>query len=402
MTDHRPISVVTATPPGFNPGMLVSQIVARWFLSRHGLDAGATFFRLLPIADRLAHLAPGDRIARLERLNDGIDYAFLQHADQLIDTTPLYWGDLLHMRQYLSSLRGLIRLSRSTPEDLLLLRSSPEAVVGRTVSFGTTFLYHTASDLATDEYGPCFSRFMRHARLIMPRDMVSLAQLAALIPHSPTLPGLDVTQLLCGAANWRDIFCEGSAASPAEPDVVLCHFARGQHDVADLVHAAKLFATEFGMPVRWLPWGDELSFPHLNRYEERLGIDTAATGNPPRLSAILEVVAAATCVLTDTYHVAVIAWSLGTPALLLRGDHWPNDFNARVDKRYIFFLQHGLQDYFLATSRDREAVGNFIRNAVALVADGRALDWYTSTVRQRATECERQLVVALRGEAGLG
>jgi hypothetical protein len=382
--------------------MLVSQIVARWFLSRHRLDAGATFFRLLPIADRLARLPPGDRTARLERLSDGIDYAFLQHADQLIDTTPLYWGDLLQMRQYLSSLRGRMRLSRSTPEDLLLLRSSPEDVVRRAVSFGTTFLYHSADDLTADDFGPCFSHFMRHARLVMPRDMVSLAQLAALIPHSPTLPGLDVTQLLCGAANWRDIFCEGSAAAPAEPDVVLCHFARGHHDVADLEHAAKLFATEFGMPVRWLPWGDELSFPHLNRYEERLGIDTAATGNPPRLSAILEAVASATCVLTDTYHVAVIAWSLGTPALLLRGDHWPNDFNARVDKRYIFFLQHGLQDYFLATSRDREAVGNFIRKAVALVADGRALDWYTSTVRQRAAECERQLVVALRGEAGLG
>lgn len=395
------ISVVTATPPGFNPGMLVSQLVAKWFLSRHRLLASATFFRLLRIEDRLAHVPPNDRIARLRRLNDGIDYAFLQDADQFIGTTPLYWGDLLHMRQYLSSIRRLMRLSRSPPEDLLLLRSSPEAVVARAVSFGTTFLYHTASDLATDEYGPCFSRFMRHARLIMPRDMVSLAQLAALIPHRETVPGLDVTQLLCGAANWRDIFCDGSVASSAEPDLLLCHFARGQHDVADLVHAAHLFATEFGMPVRWLPWGDELSFPHLNRYEGRLGIDTVAIGNPPRLSEILETVAAATCVLTDTYHVAVIAWSLGTPALLLRGDHWPNDFNARVDKRYIFFLQHGLQDYFLETSRDREAVGNFIRKAVALVEDNSGLSWYTSTVRQRAEECERQLVVALRGEAGL-
>jgi hypothetical protein len=326
----------------------------------------------------------------------------MQDADQFIGTTPLYWGDLLHMRQYLNSIRGLMRLSRSTPEDLLLLRSSPEDVVRRAVSFGTTFLYHSASDLRADDYGPSFSHLMRHARLIMPRDMVSLAQLAALIPHSPTLPGLDVTQLLCGAADWRDIFCEGSDASRAEPDVLLCHFARGQHDAADLEHAMKVFADEFGMPVRWLPWGDELSFPYLNRYEGLLGIKTVATGNPPQLSAILEAVAAAACVLTDTYHVAVIAWSLGTPALLLRGDYWPNDFNARVDKRYIFFLQHGLQDYFLATSRDREAVGNFIRKAAALVADCQSLEWYTQTVRQRAEECERQLVGALRGEAGRG
>jgi hypothetical protein len=395
--NHIPISVVTATPPGFNPGMLACQLVARWFLSRHHLGAGTTFFRLLSMTDRLAHLAPTDRAAKLEQLNDGIDYAFLNDADQLSGTTPLFWGDLLHMRQYLNSIRRRMRPSQSTPEELLLLRSSREDVVRRAVSFGSTFLYHTASDLTAEDYGPCFSRFVGQARLIMPRDMVSLSQLAAVTPRRSPVLGLDVTQLLCGASDWRDIFPEGPTAFRAEPDTLLCHFARGQHDIADLRYAVKRFSAEFGKPVSWLPWGDDLSFPHLKRYEGQLGIPTVAIGDPPKLSAILETLAAAKCVLTDTYHVAVLAWSLGTPALLVRGDYWPGDFNKHVDKRYVFYAQHGIHECFLPTSRDREAVSAFLHKSVALISDGRVLDWHTSSVRQRAEECELQLVSALIG-----
>jgi hypothetical protein len=175
----------------------------------------------------------------------------------------------------------------------------------------------------------------------------------------------------------------------------LCYFARGKHDIADLNQAAGLFSRVFGLPVRWLPWGDQLSFPHLDRYAGQLNL---ADQSPPApsLSALLEALTAAKCVLTDTYHVAVIAWSLGTPAFMLRGDHWPGDFNAVVDKRYIFFLQHGLQDFFLANARDHGRLEAFMERGVRLVADGKSLQYYLATVGQRVEETERRLVAALK------
>jgi hypothetical protein len=377
--------------------MLASQIAARWFLRRHQLDGDATYFRLMPIADRLGHLDPVPRSACLQRIADGIDYQVLLHPHQLADTTPLYWGDLLHMRQYRDSIRGLLSTSTSAPDDLLLLKHSSLDLVRRAVSFGTTFLYHSASDLTDDEFGPQFRRFLTNARLVMPRDIVSLAQLAAVVPEGPVALGLDATQLFCGGADWRGAFPEGTDQSLTSPDALLCYFARGQHDVADLRQAIGLFSRGFGQPVHWLPWGDRLSFPHGGEYEGQLEVQDLAGGRQPSLSALLEAVAAAKCVLTDTYHVAVIAWSLGTPAMIVCGDHWPRDYNAVIDKRYVFCVQHGLQDFFLNHARDHRALATFIHRGAELVADGKSLRWYRESVRKRAELVELQLAAALRG-----
>jgi len=379
--------------------MLASQVAARWFLRRHQLDGDATYFRLVPIADRLAHLDSGVQSDCLQRVDDGIDYQVLLHPDQLTDSTPLYWGDLLHMRQYLDSIRGLLSASSSTPEDLLLLEYSSSELVRRAVSFGTTLLYHSASDLNDSEYGPPFRRFLTNARLVMPRDIVSLAQLAAVVPERPVALGLDAAQLFCGESDWRGAFPEGTDRSLARPDSLLCYFARGKHDVDDLREAIGLFSRGFGQQVHWLPWGDRLSFPHVGDYEGRLDLHDLAGGQQPRLSALLEAVAAAKCVLTDTYHVAVIAWSLGTPAMVVCGDHWPGDYNAVIDKRYVFCVQHGLQDFFLNNARDHRALATSIQRGVELVADGKLLRWYRETVRQRTALVEFQLAAALR-EAG--
>lgn len=399
MTSCRPVSVITATPPGFNPGMLASQVAARWFLRRHQLDGDATYFRLVPIADRLAHLDSGAQSACLQRIDDGIDYQVLLHPDQLTDTTPLYWGDLLHMRQYLDSIRGLLHASSSTPEDLLLLEHSSLDLVRRAVSFGTTLLYHSASDLTDNQFGPSLQRFLTNANLVMPRDIVSFAQLAAVVREGPVALGLDATQLFCGEADWRGAFPEGTDRSLARPDSLLCYFARGKHEVDDLREAIGLFSQGFGQQVHWLPWGDRLSFPHLGEYDGRLELQDLAGGRQPRLSALLEAVAAAKCVLTDTYHVAVIAWSLGTPAMVVCGDHWPGDYNAVIDKRYVFYVQHGLQEFFLNNPRDHRALATAIQRGVELVADGKSLRWYRETVRQRVELVELQLAAAIR-EAG--
>jgi hypothetical protein len=395
MRNWRPISVITATPPGFNPGMLASQIAARWFLDRHGFGDLATFYRLIPIQSRLAHLEEDTQTASLRRLEDGIDYNVLLNPAQLAESTPLYWGDLLHMRQYHDSIRGLLRNSGATPESLLLLQDSPPDLVNRAVSFGTTVLYHSASDLTADAFGQPFRRFIENANLVMPRDMSSLVQLQSLVPRASVHPGLDVTQLFVGGGDWRTAFPQGTDRSLAHAGSLLCYFARGKHDIADLNQAAGLFSRVFGLPVRWLPWGDQLSFPHLDRYAGQLNL---ADQSPPApsLSALLEALTAAKCVLTDTYHVAVIAWSLGTPAFMLRGDHWPGDFNAVVDKRYIFFLQHGLQDFFLANARDHGRLEAFMERGVRLVADGKSLQYYLATVGQRVEETERRLVAALK------
>ncbi|MFI5224436.1 MAG: hypothetical protein ACHQX3_09405, partial [Nitrospirales bacterium] len=125
MTECPRISLITATPPSFNPGMLASQVAAYWFIERNGLGPNTTYYRLLPMAERLSHLKSAQRSTWLERIDDGIDYQVLSHTDQLQGTIPFYWGDLLHMKQYVDSIRGLMPQPSSSPENLLLLKDAP-------------------------------------------------------------------------------------------------------------------------------------------------------------------------------------------------------------------------------------------------------------------------------------
>ena len=102
-------------------------------------------------------------------------------------------------------------------------------------------------------------------------------------------------------------------------------------------------------------------------------------------------------VVTDTYHLAVIAWSLGTPALTLRGRHWEGDFNAVVDKRYIFHVQHGLQDFFHDEGpADKHQLYQIVRRFADYDRIDKALAWYKKIVSARAQWCEQQLIQALK------
>lgn len=396
MSRSRPIALITATPNGFNPGMLASQLSARWFLERCGLQDRTTFLRLVSLEDRLGSESGSHDQVCLSRLADGIRYELLKHPNQLAGTTPLYWGDLLHMRQYMDALRRLPRGPAVAVERLLLLPDAPDDVARRAVSFGTTFLYHSAADLIDAEFGPAFARFAARARLIMPRDMVSAAAIGLLHPRASFPLGLDVTQLLCGRA-WREAFPDGIDRSLSRPNALLCHFARARHGIEDLNRVTQLFARMFAAPVYWLPWGDRRAFPHGSRYEGVLDVDTlqADAGRAPSLSALLEGVAQARCIITDTYHLAVIAWTLGTPALMVRGQYWPGDYNAIVDKRHVFFMQHGLQDFFVANVHDAGSLAHALERACELVDQGEVLSAHVAMVAAKAEWCEQILLEVL-------
>jgi len=346
------------------------------------------------MADRLRHIDEVERDQTLERMDDGIDFHFLDDPAQLEDTIPLYWGDLIHMRQYLATVRHLMRDGDTLPEQLLLLKNVSNATLARTVSFGSTFLYHSAADLTALAFSADFARFARGARLIMPRDIVSFASLSALrAPGSASL-GLDVTQLICGMPDWRAVFPDGTNTEAAEDGVGLCYFARGDHRLEDIQQVIAIAQSEFGYPLRWLPWGDRMAFPHVGRYEGKLGLQNAGGVAKPKLAALVEALANAKFVITDTYHVAVIAWSVGATVLTIRGDHFAGDFNAVVDKRYIFNIQHSLQDFFV-TSAELCQDGQKVRWFAEQVENGTVSNYYRSVVASRASYCENEILSAL-------
>lgn len=99
---------------------------------------------------------------------------------------------------------------------------------------------------------------------------------------------------------------------------------------------------------RWLGWGKEPAFRPMGmrpRFRRAWRDAALRTDQEIPLGELLDRVQHASLVLTDTYHLAVNAWRLGTPAILLVDDpESPSDVNggsahSHRDKRRDLYSQ---------------------------------------------------------------
>ena len=409
-----PIAVIMATPPGFNPGMLFCELTADAVLRHIACATDRQFYRLIPIENRF-HLAAQDERARaIGRCDLGLDMALLTDLSMLADRTPLYWGDFLHMRHYLAELApylGSGQAGEALARRLLLLDEAPDALLRRAVSFGSTLLFNSATDLLSAEYGDRLARLVRSARLVMVRDIVSAAQISTLTgPEQPSALGLDPAQMVALFDDWRSLF-RGTPPAPAAAAGGLVFLGRAAHDQFALRFLLDRLREGLGLSFAWLPWGDASAFPLLHHQPGDPWELPTATDPAASLATLIAEVAAARLVVTDTYHLAVIAWSLGTPAVMLTGQDWRGAPErrcvnsgpplARIDKRFVFFARHGLLEFLLEPTllSAPELAGLAAENIAALVRDGRVLARHQAELRGWAVHCAARLRTALEAAA---
>ncbi len=392
------LSLITATPAGFNPGMLLTEMLAANFIAKHGLMDRTTFCRFVTLDQRIAGL---DRAAR-QRFETGIAFAHISSMSDLQDSILLFWGDFLHMRQYVQAISQFLP-DQQFAEKLLLLRDADEAALSRAISFGSSLIFNSAADLLAPDYGPPLRRFVRGARRILVRDMASAAQVSALNGGGESPLGVDATQLLVPYPDWRAAITSLPPSQALnDPEGGLVFFARSRPN-PDVVKALlSLCERQRTLNFSWLPWGDEVAFPFLQEARTSLGFDTHGA---PSLRSLLETVAQARLVVTDTYHLAVIAWSLGVPAITLLGQYWARErdvnaghMHARLDKRLIFHAQHGLLQFLFdeAAAADRSALLTRLNSLSELCESGKVTDWHRENIRARAQWCETQILSAIQ------
>lgn len=406
MTASR-LSVVLATPPGFNAGMAATELALVAFLRRHALRSNAQFYRLVPFADRLAHLPPGERRTVEQRAETGL--AYLPALDDggaiAASDAVLFWADYLHMGIYLRELEAVVARDPARPlSDLLLLGGAGDATLRRAISFGTTLLFNTPRDEADPAYAEPLRRFLAGAKRVWVRDALSAARVAHLRGDYETgYLGVDCAQLLT-----RDDVLRNAAArrigAPAEPDAVLVFCGREPAARGALLGVAGELGTALGRPVRWLPWGDRDAFPALE-------------GRPPWVAGadalgvheLLNEVAHARLVVTDTYHLALLAWNLGVPAVAAFTGHTAgaNDVSSGAefgwrDKREVFFSQYDALDFLIRPEEllDRALLRRRVQHLTGAVEDVALRTAITARMRAHAEAVEtalaRDLVALLR------
>jgi hypothetical protein len=359
------ISLITATPPGYNPGMLAVELAAADFLRRHDLLDDSTFYRLMTMQARLAP-EPSAQVKAAARLsNIGIRFETLESIEQLAGTIPVFWGDFLHMAQYIRALAQLYvshnRFSqRASAEaylrEILLLDNAPLESVGRAVSFGSTLLFNNMLDSFEQGYWQAFARFSSNIKLFKVRDVFSAAQVRRLRLDSSSNPfGPDAAELLTRARLEQIETLNGLRAErTSETKGALIFIGRDRHDLALVSGVVKALESRLGNKFYWLAWGDDLAFPLLPSFRDFADRFPQAHEQAPALFFdALNLVQESSLILTDTYHLAVIGWTLGVPVLCLTGfnpDTHPSvnsgSFFAQRDKRFVFLRTKRTSRFF--------------------------------------------------------
>jgi hypothetical protein len=337
------VHVLCAPPNGTNPGMTSVDLAFHTVAEAAGVDR-VRYWRLWDQSEW--HEPPGGS----HRQDDG---TFLDHdseltyelvrgrLDEFLDARcVVYWGDFLHMAVYQRHMTHVLTHRTGVYADEaeasdavarhLLLRGQPRSTLDRVLSYGTTLSFNTARDYAT-AYGHDLEHFLGGARHVWHRDSYSaLVAQTARRPREETCKATDAGFLL-GPRDHRP-----------RGDTLGVFIGRSELQPESVGRFGSALSRRLGLTPLWIPWGHEPGFwPMQHRRRFRLAwpglehhaaaptlpqrarsLTQAALGRhaptPPLGSRdLFDLLAGCSLVLTDTYHLAVNAWRLGTPAICL-------------------------------------------------------------------------------------
>ncbi len=336
------VSIICAPPNGRNPGMASVDLAAKSVLN--GLGPVATTYWRLWDQSEWQGVAGGSHITSDGRFYDpdtGLTYEPLRHRidEALKSDLLIYWGDFHHLAAYQRDAARILgtSLGIENPNEFvsrhLLLKHQSTPTLARVFSYGTTLGHNAPLDYA-GTYGVDLANFLARSRQVWLRDPYSATIAQQARTHNPaSCFGVDAAFLL-PAANLLPN--DGSLGvyvgrSALRPEAVAL-FGRA-------------FAKHMQLRPEWIDWGREpafwpmgsrsrfrLAWPGLEhgrvnpRPTQRMRIygevlagsrhDAEPVAQPPA-PELLRQLSRHEVILTDTYHLAVNAWRVGTPAICI-------------------------------------------------------------------------------------
>ena len=293
------------------------------------------------------------------------------HLDEIMASKIiLYWGDFLHMAQYHRAIaRRLIQKGHVSSEEdaanciqeILFLSRAEDAVLKKSISFGGTIIFNTIADELYGKYATELTRFIKRTHRIWPRDVFSSIKFSHLLSdYSRIKPGVDCA-LLIHETDVRELCGESEVAiKEAVSGNIGIFFGRTKGTGFRLMKFATSIAKGMKKSMYWLPWGNHQGFPVHKTWFAPRPVSLNTMPGCEQLSCTAHLLSAlkhSSLIITDTYHVAVNAWNLGTPAICV-GDTTPLEPSemrsvnsgaayAWRDKRQTFFSMYDALDYFV-------------------------------------------------------
>lgn len=404
------IHVVCAPSFGVNNGMLAVDRGLPVALADAGIDAEVACFTPEVAGPSPATAVEPEGVGRTSPLGE--------HWDRFLDADALlYWGDFLHMASYRRTVGDrLVRAGRSSAEAaeladrFLFLDGESDEVRSRTALFGGTLLLNAGSDYRDARYGAVLHEMLGGAGAVWMRDPYSAATVARHRTDAADHLGVDAALLLARSVR--------SSAAPTATATVGTFFGRTKrrHRLA-IARFLYLLRRAGSFELAWIPWGEATHFtplvddPFVGR---ALGASAAAAGQtsgaPPNLDALLQRIRSHRAIVTDTYHLAVLAWGLGVPTVCVADttpdEPWSVSAGPRWswrDKREVFLATHDAQEHLVRMDELHDLRGTWARcrQLIGALEDHEATEAIVARIEHATDAAQIDLARWLRGQLGL-
>jgi hypothetical protein len=340
--------VIGASAPHFNPGMQLVDLAFDAVVRRHDIRADIQRGVLYTPAE----LHAAGRGGSPNNYGLPIDYRALgaDGVDSESADAVVFWGDFLHSRHYRRSVTQLLSWCRglSDGEALehvdrhLYLSRSPAKVLERTLIFGEALLSEEIGSAADDDYEHNLRRLFSGGAGIWMRDALS-AQRAADYASDPGIrrSGVDCALLLSAED------CAAIAAPARRPRGGAGIFlGRTPDDAALQLDFSRAVCARLGLRAEWIPWftpEPSMSRQVCQELWPELGFPDAADDLGAALRSLLD----CEMVITDAYHVSLMAWSNGIPAVCIGRGASRSTTSIADKKKEIFFQEVGAQRFYV-------------------------------------------------------
>jgi hypothetical protein len=410
------IAVIAASNTGYaNPGMLTVDLAAAGVLKRAAPDAHVSWYTLHP-PDRLGAIHPSVNPRELPFTWRPL----VEHFDDVCrHDAILLWGDFLQTRHYFvqDAVERLVLESghtMSAPQALdvlyrcMLFSESPLQVLRKIIIFGSTVLFNRQSDYSADLYGEHFFRLVRNCGGVWTREPISAAKIqhvrrdyrAPALGIDPALLLRDEDLAALSTTSW-------SESPPFDDRVALFFGARTRPPLALLAFVRRV-TSRLGLRLEWLPWFPIHEWLRNVPRELRLNpaIALALMLNRRRIDQLMErgtaysvgdllaAVRRYRFIVTDTYHLCVNSWRVGTPAICFGSlEQTPKHQSLDDYKKRVLYEMYDATDFYFPTSaiRSSSARRRAMEKMVQILADDSLARPITDRVRAHACNIEQLL-----------
>lgn len=303
MPQTLPVHAVLAAPPGVNVGMAATESGLLSIVR----EAGITIVprRHPALLERRAALPDAPEVDR--RMDVGVGQTVsLDRLPAANEGRLLYWADFHHMRQYVAAVAEADGGDGARTRRLLMADGADDEIVANTQSFGTTLLFNGAADLRDAPYREALEHLLRGCAGAWLRDPISAAMARRSADGAATVRlGVDAALL--------------AQRPPVNTDdaALAVFLGRAGYAHPPLLHVAECLSQHIDLKLRWLDWGCHRAFPALPDETLRRRLGAPVRGLDAREA--LQQLSNAQAVVTDSYHLALIAWAWGIPAVTITG-----------------------------------------------------------------------------------